>query len=81
LMKIAAPEMQKIAESGSLSRGAVRDCWNDFSQGHVHWSRAWALTVRHFCLPRRDFSRRLPVWAFSEAPLSWYLPISLNSRR
>jgi asparagine synthase (glutamine-hydrolysing) len=44
-MKMAAPEMQEIAESGSLVRGAVRECWNDFSQGHMHWSRAWALTV------------------------------------
>jgi hypothetical protein len=44
-MKIAAPEMQEIAESGSLVQGAVRGCWNDFSRGHTHWSLAWALTV------------------------------------
>ena len=44
-MKTAAPEMQEIAETGSLVRSAVRECWGDFSEGRMHWSRAWALTV------------------------------------
>jgi asparagine synthase (glutamine-hydrolysing) len=44
-MKAAAPEMQEMAETGSLVKSAVRDCWGDFSQGRMHWSRAWALTV------------------------------------
>jgi asparagine synthase (glutamine-hydrolysing) len=44
-MKTAAPEMQEMAETGSLTKTAVRECWRDFSQGRVHWSRAWALTV------------------------------------
>jgi asparagine synthase (glutamine-hydrolysing) len=44
-MKTAAPEMQAMAENGSLVRSAVRECWSDFSQGRMHWSRAWALTV------------------------------------
>jgi asparagine synthase (glutamine-hydrolysing) len=44
-MKTSAAEMQEIAETGSLVPGAVRECWGDFSQGRMHWSRAWALTV------------------------------------
>jgi asparagine synthase (glutamine-hydrolysing) len=44
-MKTSAPEMQEMAETGSLVRSAVRDVWTDFSQGRMHWSRAWALTV------------------------------------
>jgi asparagine synthase (glutamine-hydrolysing) len=44
-MKTSAAEMQEIAETGSLVRSAVRECWADFSAGRMHWSRAWALTV------------------------------------
>ncbi|MDP9169905.1 MAG: asparagine synthase (glutamine-hydrolyzing) [Acidobacteriota bacterium] len=44
-MKSSAPEMREIAEAGSLAKGAVQDCWADFSAGRMHWSRAWALTV------------------------------------
>jgi asparagine synthase (glutamine-hydrolysing) len=44
-MKTSAAEMCEIAETGSLERSAVRDYWGDFSQGRLHWSRAWALTV------------------------------------
>jgi asparagine synthase (glutamine-hydrolysing) len=44
-LKTAAPEMREMAETGSLSKMAVRDCWQDFSAGRMHWSRAWALTV------------------------------------
>src|SRR5205823_4040876 len=44
-MNAAAPEMQERAETGSLVRSAVRECWSDFSRGRMHWSRAWALTV------------------------------------
>lgn len=44
-MKTAAPEMREMAEAGSLVRSAVHECWGDFSQGRMHWSRAWALTV------------------------------------
>lgn len=44
-MKSAAPEMRELAETGELVRSAVRECWSDFEQGRMHWSRAWALTV------------------------------------
>lgn len=48
-MKTCAPELREIAETGaagrSLGRTAVRECWTGFSEGKVHWSRAWALTV------------------------------------
>jgi len=44
-MKTAAPEMREMAEAGWLDRSAVRECWGDFSEGRMHWSRAWALTV------------------------------------
>jgi asparagine synthase (glutamine-hydrolysing) len=44
-MKISAAEMQEMAEGGSLVRSAVRECWTDFSEGRMHWSRAWALSV------------------------------------
>ena len=44
-MKTATPEMQEMAETGSLVKSAVHECWTDFSEGRMHWSRAWALTV------------------------------------
>ena len=44
-MRACAPELREIADSGSLDRGAVRECWNDFSAGRLHWSRAWSLAV------------------------------------
>ena len=44
-MKTAGPGMRERAETGSLVRSVVRECWGDFSQGRMHWSRAWALTV------------------------------------
>ncbi len=44
-MKASGGEMQEMAETGSLVKSAVRDCWGDFAQGRMHWSRAWALTV------------------------------------
>lgn len=44
-MQGAAAEMQEVAETGELVRSAVRECWGDFAQGRLHWSRAWALTV------------------------------------
>jgi asparagine synthase (glutamine-hydrolysing) len=44
-MKTSAPQMLEMAENGSLVRSAVRECWADFSQGRMHWSRAWALSV------------------------------------
>jgi asparagine synthase (glutamine-hydrolysing) len=44
-MKTAAPELQEMAETGFLGRKAVHDCWTDFTEGRMHWSRPWALTV------------------------------------
>jgi asparagine synthase (glutamine-hydrolysing) len=44
-MRSSAPQMQEMAETGSLMRGAVRECWGEFALGRMHWSRAWALTV------------------------------------
>jgi len=44
-LNASAGEMLEIAESGSLARGAVRECWKEFAAGRMHWSRAWALTV------------------------------------
>jgi asparagine synthase (glutamine-hydrolysing) len=44
-MRTCAPELREIADSGALDRGAVRQCWNDFSAGRLHWSRAWSLAV------------------------------------
>ena len=41
----SAPHLRGIAETGCLERAEVRECWNGFSAGRVHWSRAWALTV------------------------------------
>ena len=32
-------------ESGLLEEAGVRNCWKHFREGHVHWSRAWALTI------------------------------------
>ena len=44
-MKNCSPELRDMAETGFLPRQEVHQCWNDFSAGRVHWSRAWALTV------------------------------------
>ena len=44
-MRTCAPELREIADSGALDRSAVRQCWNDFSAGRLHWSRAWSLAV------------------------------------
>ena len=44
-MKTSAAELREMAESGVLGRKAVRECWTDFAEGRMHWSRAWALTV------------------------------------
>lgn len=32
-------------ESGLLEEAGVHKCWKHFREGHLHWSRAWALTV------------------------------------
>jgi asparagine synthase (glutamine-hydrolysing) len=32
-------------QSGALEKAGVHQCWENFREGHVHWSRAWALAV------------------------------------
>jgi asparagine synthase (glutamine-hydrolysing) len=32
-------------QSGLLQEAGVHRCWKHFREGHLHWSRAWALTV------------------------------------
>jgi len=45
-MKDSADDLESMAVGGDmLNRGAVRSLWKDFRAGHLHWSRAWALTV------------------------------------
>jgi asparagine synthase (glutamine-hydrolysing) len=44
-MKACAPELREMASTTSLEPKAVDACWTDFSEGRMHWSRAWALTV------------------------------------
>jgi asparagine synthase (glutamine-hydrolysing) len=45
-MRENADELEGIAlQSGSLEKGGVRQCWQNFREGHLHWSRAWALSV------------------------------------
>lgn len=44
-MRTSGPELREMAEGGALGRKAVGECWTDFSEGRMHWSRAWALTV------------------------------------
>jgi asparagine synthase (glutamine-hydrolysing) len=44
-MKICRSELQEIAAQTSLDRTTVRECWNQFARGQMHWSRAWALAV------------------------------------
>jgi asparagine synthase (glutamine-hydrolysing) len=42
----AADQLEGMAlESGALEKAGVRQCWKNFREGHVHWSRAWALAV------------------------------------
>jgi hypothetical protein len=45
-MRSSADELESMATSGDVvNRGAVHALWKDFRAGHLHWSRAWALTV------------------------------------
>jgi len=45
-MRETADELEGMAlESGRLEKAGVRQCWKNFREGHVHWSRAWALAV------------------------------------
>jgi asparagine synthase (glutamine-hydrolysing) len=45
-MKDSANDLEDLAVGGDvLNRDAVRSLWKDFRAGHLHWSRAWALTV------------------------------------
>jgi asparagine synthase (glutamine-hydrolysing) len=45
-MKDSADDLEDMAVSGQvLNQDAVRALWKSFRAGHLHWSRAWALTV------------------------------------
>ena len=45
-MRETADQLEGIAlQSGSLEKAGVRQCWKNFREGHLHWSRAWALAV------------------------------------
>ena len=45
-MQQYADELQPIAEQATdLDRAAVRQLWQEFRNGRLHWSRAWALVV------------------------------------
>jgi asparagine synthase (glutamine-hydrolysing) len=51
-----AGQFEESAMSGTpLDRGAVRDCWKDFRNGRLHWSRAWS-TVALASFARRTAS-------------------------
>jgi len=44
-MQSSIGELQEIAAAARLDRGTMRQCWNQFARGELHWSRAWVLTV------------------------------------
>lgn len=45
-MRETADQLEGIAlQSGSLEKAGVHQCWKNFREGHLHWSRAWALAV------------------------------------
>jgi asparagine synthase (glutamine-hydrolysing) len=45
-MKLHSGELREMAlAGGSLNRGAIRQLWNQFDNGRLHWSRAWMLAV------------------------------------
>jgi asparagine synthase (glutamine-hydrolysing) len=45
-MKRSAGDLEDMAIAGNVvNRDAVRGMWKDFRAGHLHWSRAWALSV------------------------------------
>jgi hypothetical protein len=45
-MKESGSELEDMAVSSDvLNRHVVRELWKDFRAGHLHWSRAWALSV------------------------------------
>jgi hypothetical protein len=50
-MKSSADELQEMATSGDIvNRRAAGALWKSFRAGHLHWSRAWALSVLAFSL-------------------------------
>jgi asparagine synthase (glutamine-hydrolysing) len=45
-MRQYADELEPIAARATcVDREAVRLLWQQFRDGHLHWSRAWALTI------------------------------------
>jgi asparagine synthase (glutamine-hydrolysing) len=45
-MRLHAPQLQEMSrQSDLLDRGTVDGMWRAFTQGRLHWSRAWALAV------------------------------------
>jgi asparagine synthase len=45
-MRRYADELEPIAtRAACVDRDVVRLLWRQFRDGHLHWSRAWALTV------------------------------------
>ncbi len=45
-MRVAADDLSaRAGQCTTLDIPAVNKCWTDFRAGHLHWSRAWALTV------------------------------------
>ena len=51
-MRRSADDLQDLATSGAvLNRDAVGALWKDFRAGHLHWSRAWALSVLGATVP------------------------------
>ncbi len=52
-MKANAADLEERALSGPLAREAVRECWKQFADGRIHWSRAWSTVVLASLLSRR----------------------------
>jgi hypothetical protein len=45
-MRAAADDLATRAQQcTAIDTASVNRCWTDFRAGHLHWSRAWALTV------------------------------------
>jgi asparagine synthase (glutamine-hydrolysing) len=59
-MRRHASELEEMATSGGpLNRKAVQRCWQQFREGHTHWSRAWSTTVVAAC--SAGANERLPA--------------------
>jgi asparagine synthase (glutamine-hydrolysing) len=56
-MRSSADELEDMATSGDVvNRAAASALWQSFRRGHLHWSRAWALSILGATVPAVSYS-------------------------